>query len=105
MSLYIPGLNLPPKGEKPITLMIFHDGSIWDYDDEAGSVKVIEIPEHGRLVDETQILKLIDEQRNWEYNKTHSPNMTWSRIFDAYEWIMQRAATIIPADEADEEVT
>ena len=85
MSLYIPGLNLPPKGEKPITLMIFHDGSIWYYDDEAGSVKAIEVPPHGRLGDLDALIKTMRE---------HGYNLVSADLIDAL-------APIIPADKED----
>ena len=48
MSILIQGISLPPKDANPITLMIFHDGSIWHYDDET-DFKAIELPPHGRF--------------------------------------------------------
>ena len=96
MSLYIPGLNLPPKGGKPITLMIFHDGSIWYYDDEAGSVKAIEVPEHGRLVDADAMLEFVDAG-----HLRHPHILSWSDR--DVESMIESRATIIPADGADKE--
>ena len=112
MSLYIPGVKMPERcWDCPLCYDMMScritglnwyrdtvDLSIDPVEERMPNCPLIEVPPHGRLVDEKQILKLIDEQRNWEYNKTHSPNMTWSRIVDAFEWIMQMAATIIPAD-------
>lgn len=108
MSLYIPGSEMPKVcvdcpaeyDEYWCNLLkrSFHSANLDPYEAKFKDCPLIEVPPHGRLVDETQILKLIDEQRNDAYNKTHSPEMTWSQIVDGFEWILQWAATIIPAD-------
>ena len=82
MSLYIPGLNLPPKDE---AYEIYSDGSInlrrrneygYDYDLWGKESRAIEVPEHGRLVDADAFF-------------SECPELT------AYEQIVK---TIIPAD-------
>ena len=113
MSLYIPGISVSCCLDCPCAewRTIEYDDIMWIcravvprrrikdtvYDRQAWC-PLVEVLPHGRLVDEKQILKLIDEQRNDDYNKTHSPKMMWSQIVDGFEWILQWAATIIPAD-------
>ena len=89
MSLYIPGLNLPSKDTNPITMMVFHDGSIWRYNDDT-EFKAIEVPPHGRLVDVSKLPfneVRLDEYGDW-----------WMNVED-----IEAAPTIIPADGADKE--
>ena len=104
MSIYISGMKLPPK-ECRVIIAVDGDGAVYrmrilgDYVfEQSDKRQAIEVPPHGRLVDEEQILRLIDEQRQDEYNRTHSPKMMWSNVVNAFEWLLQWADTIIPAD-------
>ena len=96
MSLYIPGLNLPPKGE---AYMIDPDGVVYrriptnDGDDAVIrkiDATIIEDPPHGRLGDLDELLR--ESQKDGAYG-----------YLCAYE--IDRANTIIPADGADKEET
>ena len=49
-GIYIPGLNLPPKGKIKM-LVLFDDGIVLDDYDGQNQWQAIEVPPHGRLVD------------------------------------------------------
>ena len=72
MSLYIPDLNLPPKGE---AYEVYADGSInlrrrtangYDYDLWGRDARAIEVPPHGRLVDADAFIDYCPELMAYE---------------------------------------
>lgn len=86
MSLYIPNINLPPKGEKRLALFIGSDGVVDVYRSSGEATpylesyvmetECIEVPEHGRFC-----------------------------VYDDLIVQNDAAPTIIPADGADKEKT
>lgn len=97
MGVYVPGVSMPKDGRAFIS---YSDGDVRRFfGGEPGTVgTAAELPPHGRLLDEEQIVRLICEQRQDEYNRPHRPKMMWSDVVNVFEWLFQWTDTIILAD-------
>ena len=95
MSLYIPGLNLPPKGKIKM-LVLFDDGIVIDDADGQNQWQAIEVPPHGRLVDADAMLEFVDAG-----HLRHPHMLSWSDR--DVESMIESRQTIIPADGEDKE--
>ena len=92
MSVYIRGMEMPKYAT---TIIIRRDGRVIGPREDYIAIPV---PDHGRLLDEDKICEMLQAQREDEYNKTHKPNVTWSRVVEAFEDLLGIVDTAIPAD-------
>ena len=104
MSLYIPSLNLPPKGQVKM-LVLFDDGIVLDNNDGQIQLQAIEVPEHGRLGDLDALTDTIErtdwyhqsEEKNMVHGANSAEHQAWYKAQDVYVAI-DNAPTVIPAD-------
>ena len=104
MSLYIPGLNLPPKGEKRLALFIGSDGVVDVYrsvgeatpylESYVLETEAIEVPPHGRLIDADALdTKFLQDG----FSKAITRRKSMLTYGDARQYV-HSAPTIIPED-------
>ena len=110
MSLYIPGLNLPPKGE---AYMIDPDGVVYrriptnDGDDAVIrkiDVTIIEVPPHGRLVDaDAMAVEESEAYMSAQIQLTHDPITSGinTAVHAKIVRLIADTETIIPADKEE----
>lgn len=95
MSVFIRGLNLPAE---PMILVLFPDGNIETEDfDIRANAKAIELPPHGRLIDEDLLVKVLKRCSEDEWNKEASP-FSWSYAYECVMDIVEDMPTVIEAE-------
>ena len=97
MGIYIEGLKMPGKKEFS-SVRIYGNGEVTvEFSDgEEVVASAVEISKHGRLLDEDKICELLNVLKNDEYNLTHKPKVTWSRVMDIFVDLLGIVDTEIP---------
>ena len=84
MGIYINGLKMPGLIHGPITIRIYPTGkcinmcSLWPRDSMPG-VTAVPVPEHGRLCNKDDVLKVIDNLIGRTANKEAHEVLKWAK--------------------------
>lgn len=99
-GIYIPGLSMPRK-TGIVSIVLSGDGSALLCEDGAYSeIKVIPVPDHGRLIDADALMQIIREH---DYPLKAHFNSTDNGMFTiGIQQAVDETPTIIPAEEGEE---
>ena len=94
MSILIPGLEMPTAEQGVRTINIYADGVVTNYA-EVTIGKAIPVPEHGRLIDADELIRI-----NAEIARKADPEVAIAMLHSLK--ILMKAPTIIEADSEEE---
>lgn len=95
MGIYIPGMEMPPRGKVNL-LVMFDDGTVQDNSDGQNQWRAIELPPHGRLGDLDALERNLREMADYQHGDRQQG------ILGCCSTICS-ADTIIPADPEKED--
>ena len=95
MSIYIKNLN-KPVGDEVIVLMPDGAALLKGYPQPLETIEIIEVPEHGRLIDADEIIPQLLEAENGATSKSLKLAIAMLKGF------VEDTTTVIPADKESE---